>query len=112
MYLGVILDRRMAWRHHTERTVTETMRTYVRTFSIIKSGRSRTNIELTLYIALISSVKTYACPTWGYAADAHLLNCSVCRIEFSAVLEIFTSAQQPANCKWLSKFIAYMTMYN
>jgi hypothetical protein len=26
-----------------------------------------------LYKALIRSVMTYACPTWEYAADAHLL---------------------------------------
>jgi hypothetical protein len=32
-----------------------------------------TDIRLTLYNALIGSVMTYACPTWSYAADAHLL---------------------------------------
>jgi hypothetical protein len=31
------------------------------------------NIKLMLYNALIRSVMTHACPTWGYAADAHLL---------------------------------------
>jgi hypothetical protein len=32
-----------------------------------------TNIKLTLYKALIRSVTPYACPTWEYAADSHLL---------------------------------------
>jgi hypothetical protein len=31
------------------------------------------NIKLTLYKALIMSVMAYACHTWVYAADAHLL---------------------------------------
>jgi hypothetical protein len=30
-------------------------------------------IKLSLYKALIRSVMTYACPTWEYEADAHLL---------------------------------------
>jgi hypothetical protein len=32
-----------------------------------------TNIELALYKVLIRSFITYACLTWEYAADAHLL---------------------------------------
>jgi hypothetical protein len=40
-------------------------------YSMFKSGRINTNIEPTLYKALIKSVMTYACPTWQYAADAH-----------------------------------------
>jgi hypothetical protein len=31
------------------------------------------NIKLTLHKALIRSVMTYACPTWEFAADTHLL---------------------------------------
>jgi hypothetical protein len=30
-------------------------------------------IKFALYKALIKSVMTYACPTWNYAVDAHLL---------------------------------------
>jgi hypothetical protein len=43
-----------------------------------------TNIELKLYKALIRSVMTYACPTWEYAADAHLLKLQ--RLQNSAPL--------------------------
>jgi hypothetical protein len=31
------------------------------------------NIKLLIYKALIRPIKVYACPTWEYAADAHLL---------------------------------------
>jgi hypothetical protein len=30
-------------------------------------------IKFTFYTALIRSVMTYSCPTWVYAADAHLM---------------------------------------
>jgi hypothetical protein len=71
--LSVTFDRRMAWRHHSERTVAKALRTYVRTYSLFKSGRLSTGIKLTLYKVLIKSVKTSACPTWEYVADVHLL---------------------------------------
>jgi hypothetical protein len=64
---------RMTWRHHVERTVAKTLRTYVRTYSLFKSELLSTNIKLALYKSLIRSVITYACPTCEYAADAHLL---------------------------------------
>jgi hypothetical protein len=64
MYLGVTFDRRMTWRHHIESTVAKALLTHVRTNSLFKSG---------LYKALVKSVMTYACSTWGHAADAHLL---------------------------------------
>jgi hypothetical protein len=63
----------MTWRHHIDRTVTKALRTYVRTYSLFKSGRLSTNINLTLYKALIRSIFTYACPPWEHAADARLL---------------------------------------
>jgi hypothetical protein len=73
--LGVTFDRRMAWWHHIESTVARALRTYVRTYvySLFKSGRLSTNIKVTLHKALSRSVMTYACPTWEYGADAHLL---------------------------------------
>jgi hypothetical protein len=58
---------------HIERTVTKALSTLLRTFSLFKSRRLSSNIELTLYKALIRSVITYACPTLEYAAGAHLL---------------------------------------
>jgi hypothetical protein len=63
----------MTWRHCTERTVTMALCTYIRTYSLFKSGHLNTNIKLTLYKALIRSVVTFACPTWEYVADAQLL---------------------------------------
>jgi hypothetical protein len=62
----------MTWRRHIERTVVKALRTYARAYSVFKSERLSIKIKLTLY-ALIRSVMTYACPTWEYAADTHLL---------------------------------------
>jgi hypothetical protein len=56
-----------------ERTVARALRTYMRIYSVFRSGRLSTNVKLTLYKAVIRSVRTYACATWEYAADAHLL---------------------------------------
>jgi hypothetical protein len=39
----------------------------------LKSERLSANIKLTLHKALISSVMTYACPTWELAANTYLL---------------------------------------
>jgi hypothetical protein len=63
----------MALEHHIERAVNKALRTYLRTYSIFKSGRLTAYIKLTLYKALIRSVMTYACPTWEYMADVLLL---------------------------------------
>jgi hypothetical protein len=40
---------------------------------LFKSESSNSNIKLTLHNALIRSVMTYACPTWGLEADTYLL---------------------------------------
>jgi hypothetical protein len=63
----------MTWRLHIERTVAKDLRTSLRTNSLLKSERLSTNTKLVLYKALIRSLMTYVCPTWEYAADAHLL---------------------------------------
>jgi hypothetical protein len=62
----------MTWRLHIERTVAKALHTYL-TYSLFKSERLSTNVNLTFYKALMRSVMIYACPTWEYAADAHLL---------------------------------------
>jgi hypothetical protein len=72
-YLGVAFDRMMIWRHHIELAVAKALVTYVRTYSLFKSGRLRRNIKLMLYKALIMSGRTYGCLTWVYAADNRLL---------------------------------------
>jgi hypothetical protein len=48
VYKCVTLDKRMTWRHHIERTVAETLHTYIRTYSLLKNGRLNINIKLTL----------------------------------------------------------------
>jgi hypothetical protein len=48
-------------------------KTFIRIYSLFKSKRLRTNIKLTLHKVLISSVMTYACPTWDFAAHTHLI---------------------------------------
>jgi hypothetical protein len=72
-YFGITFDKRMAWKHHIERTAAKALRTYVKTYSLIRCGCLSTNIKLTIYRALIRPVTTYGCPTWEYAADALLL---------------------------------------
>jgi hypothetical protein len=56
-----------------ERNVAKALGTYVRTYFLFKSRHLSTNINLTLYRTLISSVTTYASPTWDHAVDADLL---------------------------------------
>jgi hypothetical protein len=47
--------------------------TYIRTYSIFKSKHLNANIKLIMYRALIRSLMTYACPTYEFAADTHLM---------------------------------------
>jgi hypothetical protein len=47
--------------------------TYIRTYSIFKSKHLSEHIKLIVYRALIRSTMTYACPTWEFAADTHLI---------------------------------------
>jgi hypothetical protein len=63
----------MTRRHPIKRTVSKVFRAYVRTYSVFRSGRLSTYIKFTLYKAPVTSVTTYACPTWEYGADAHHL---------------------------------------
>jgi hypothetical protein len=59
-------------RLHTERTVVKALSMYIRTCSLYNSERLITSTKLTLYIALIRSVMTYACHTWEYVSNTHL----------------------------------------
>jgi hypothetical protein len=72
-YLGVIFKRRITWKLHIGRIVAKDLRTYLTTYSLFKSERLSTNIKLTLYKALIRLKMSYACASWEYEADAHLL---------------------------------------
>jgi hypothetical protein len=55
-YIGVTFDRRMMRTHQIETTIAKALSTYVRAYSLFKSGRLSTNIKTTLYKALITSV--------------------------------------------------------
>ncbi|PNF17258.1 hypothetical protein B7P43_G05217 [Cryptotermes secundus] len=63
----------MTWRLHIEMIEAKAFRTFIRVYSLFKSGRLSANIKLTLHKALIRSVMTYASPTWEFAADTHLV---------------------------------------
>jgi hypothetical protein len=73
IYIGVVFDRRMIWRPHIKKITTKVLGTYIRTYSIFKSKHLNANIKLIVYRALIRSIMTYACPTWEFAADTHLM---------------------------------------
>jgi hypothetical protein len=72
--LGVTFGRRMAWKHHIERTVAKALRAYVGTYSLFEIERLSIDIKLTISEALFRSLmnRAYASPTWEYAADAHI----------------------------------------
>jgi hypothetical protein len=63
----------MTWEHPIKRTVSKALHTYIRTYSLFKSGHPSISIKLKLYKAFIRSVTIYDCPTWEYAVDTHLL---------------------------------------
>jgi hypothetical protein len=57
-YLGVIFDRKVTWRLHTQMIEAQAFRTFIRVYSLFKSERLSANIKLTLHKALIRSVMT------------------------------------------------------
>jgi len=72
-YLGLIFYRIVTWRVHTETVPTKAFRKFIRLYPILKTERLSTNTELNLHEALIMSERTYACLSWEFAADNHLL---------------------------------------
>jgi hypothetical protein len=72
-YLGVIFDKRITWRLHTEITEARAFRTFIRIYSLFKSESLSTDITLTLHKALIGSVMIYAYCAWELALDTCLL---------------------------------------
>jgi hypothetical protein len=71
-YPGVIFDKRNTWMLHIEMIEAKAFRTFTRIYSIYKSEHLSANIKLSLHIALIRSVITYACSAWELAADTYL----------------------------------------
>jgi hypothetical protein len=72
-YLDVIFDKSITWRLHIERIEVKVFRTFIRLYSLFKSGRLNANIKLTLPKSLIRSIMTYTCPALEFAAETHLL---------------------------------------
>jgi hypothetical protein len=72
-YLGVIFDKKVTRRLHTEMIEAKAFRKFIKIHSLLKSEQLSTNIKFTLNKALIRSKMTSACPTWKLAADKHLL---------------------------------------
>jgi hypothetical protein len=54
-------------------TEAKAFKTFIRIYSLFKNERSSTNIKLTLHLALIKSIMTYACVAWELAADTYFL---------------------------------------
>jgi hypothetical protein len=52
-YLGVIVDKKVTWRLHSEMIEAKAFRTFIRIYSLFKSERLSTNIKLTLHKAII-----------------------------------------------------------
>jgi hypothetical protein len=83
------------------------VRTFIRTYSLLKSERLNANIKLTLHKALIRSVMTYAYTLWSFAADTHPLKLQRLKTKFSAPLEISQGAHRSVICTRLSTFHIY-----
>jgi hypothetical protein len=71
-YLVVLFDKRMTWTLHIQMIEAKALRTFILIYSLFKSERLSANIKLTLHKAQISSVMTYSCPAWEFAAQCHL----------------------------------------
>jgi ASC-1-like (ASCH) protein len=61
-YHGVIFDKEVTWRLHIEIIEAKSFKTFNRIYSLFKSERISTNIELTLHKALNRLIMFYACP--------------------------------------------------
>jgi hypothetical protein len=68
-----IFDKKVTWRLHIEIMNAKAFRTFFRIYFLFKSERLSTNFNLIFHKVLIRSIMTYACPSWEFAADRHLL---------------------------------------
>jgi hypothetical protein len=58
---------------YIEMIAVKALRTFISIYPLLKIERLSVNTKLTLYTVLIRSIMSYACPTWEFAADSHLL---------------------------------------
>jgi len=72
-YLGIILDKKLTWKLHTETVVTKALLIFRSIYPILKTERLSVGTNLIIYKALIRSMLTYFCPAWEFAADSHLV---------------------------------------
>jgi hypothetical protein len=72
-YLGVILDKKITWKVHTETIPIAALRMFLSIYPILKIERLSVGAKLIVYKALIRFMLTYACPVCEFAADSHLL---------------------------------------
>jgi hypothetical protein len=93
-YLGVIFDRTFSWKYYIDSITTETLRTFIRIYPLLKSERLSAKSKLTLYKALIRI--SYACPAWEFAADSHPLKLQRLQNRSSSPLVIHQVAHRPA----------------
>jgi hypothetical protein len=64
-------------------------RTFIRVYSPFKSEQLNTNIKLTIYKALISSITTYVSYAWNLRQKPISLKCDACQTRLFAPLAIF-----------------------
>jgi hypothetical protein len=72
-YLGIIVDKKLTWKLHTETVATKALCIFLSIYPILKSERLSVGAKLIIYKELIRSMLTYACPAWEFAADGYLL---------------------------------------
>jgi hypothetical protein len=90
--LGVIFDKRIAWRLHIEMIEAKAFRAFIRIFFLFKIECLSAYVKLTVHKALIRSVMNLCLP--------HLGITSTCQTRFSTLLQIFQDAHsfQPSIC--------------
>jgi hypothetical protein len=96
-YLGVIFDRRMAWRRSYRKDCNHGLQ------------HLSTNIKLTLYKALIMSVMAYTCAGLEYAMDVHPLKIQHLENRVPCATGNLDRRTLVQNCMWLSKFLKCTT---
>jgi hypothetical protein len=95
-YSGVIFNKGITLRLHTEMTEAKAFRTFTGIYSLFKSERLSANIKLTLHKTLIRSEMTFACTAWQFAANIYLLKLKRLQNKVLAPLEIFRGAHRSA----------------
>lgn len=70
-YLGVLLDKRLSYRHHIQNIRDKAFQRYMALYPLFKSLTSR-KAKVLLYTSVIRSYIHYCCEIWGQAHPRHL----------------------------------------